>query len=66
MKWTRDKPMRIGWFWFRDLVTEVPKKIVYVNAPAISAFGGGYIDLRMLNGTEEWSGPIPPPEDTDE
>ena len=64
MKWTSDRPNKIGWYWMRDLSVPMPKMIVYVNDPAISAFGRGYIDLNQLNGTEEWSGPIPPPEES--
>ena len=70
MKWTKEKPTEIGWYWYRDRLTEpVMSLITMLDNELIMNAYRRYQNARinMLNGeyNEEWAGPIPKPKEED-
>ena len=74
MKWTSDRPTVEGWYWWRNrsslsyrgdrLMVKVSEACPCIGAPtALVAILNGEIMAYGGDPGNEWSGPIPPPED---
>ena len=58
LTWTKDKPTKPGWYWYRGLY-QVQSSIIYI-APNIDI-------VNSLKGSKgEWAGPIPEPVEVDD
>lgn len=65
-RWSRDRPSRPGWYWFRntDLVDEHEPRIVYLRDYVRGlAVGNCHIDGFTRYEEGEWCGPLEPPHD---
>lgn len=60
MKWSKEKPKKTGWYWYRDSVIETPF-IGKLQGSCISFPHGMYIYVDDAPG--EFAGPIPEPEE---
>jgi len=54
VKWTKEKPIRKGWYWRKNWINDV--RIVKVDAYEILAMSRG------VDGGYKWAGPITEPE----
>lgn len=65
MRWTNDKPIKPGWYWWREwLVDRWIVRVVQVVDYAHTQYTLGHGHVKRLNG--EWAGPLEPPQDEEE
>lgn len=66
MKWTNEKPVKAGWYWYQELKSFGP---TIINIQKDESAGKLYVnsddwkDLYVEDFKGQWSGPIPEPED---
>ncbi len=63
MKWTSEKPTKLGWYWHRPGEGKTPTTIrVLVFGGALRAETGGYFE-RVEYLTGQWAGPLEEPQE---
>ena len=60
LKWTKEKPTKDGWYWFRHKAFNT--YIAKVTCGGTILFGQ-YFNVKDINNDAEWAGPIPEPEE---
>lgn len=66
MKWTKEKPRKTGFYWWRDKEFSPMATIIAAdveNRESIIVGSAKVIDFTKAGG--EWAGPIPEPEDAE-
>lgn len=57
LRWTSEKPIQPGWYWYRGLIDEADPLIVLVDEAGYFQWpDGAFEDVRQTDG--QWAGPI--------
>ena len=57
LRWTRDVPSVAGWYWYR----RVDPSLQWTRKGTLVFFHDDGLDI--VTSSDEWAGPIPPPEE---
>ncbi len=62
LKWSREKPISAGWYWYRGEVGEADPLIVQIDEAGMFQWpDGAFQEVTLTKG--EWAGPILLPEE---